>query len=48
MEMDLDELAGHERERRAIRTLEAEMTHGWGEHVARGEAELEMVHRGGS
>jgi hypothetical protein len=43
--MHLQELAGNERKRGGVGALERQMAHGRGEHVARGEAEGEMVHR---
>ncbi len=46
MEMDLHELARHERERLAVGALERHVAHGRREHVAFGELEREMFDHG--
>ena len=43
--MHLDELPGHEGERRTVGALEDEMTHGRRKHAAGDEAERKMIHR---
>src|SRR5690242_21150817 len=44
--MDLDELAGRELERRAVRAFEREVAHAGRQHVAVGKLELEVLDHG--